>query len=83
MFTSDEIEKLQAENFEKFLEDGPRLRADYNVWVEAKDTEHGMVLLGGLGGCGVGNMWVPLTERHKEYLGFTEAPEVECQAIPV
>ena len=65
------VDKLQMENFEKFLEDGPRLRYDYNVFIVAK--REGQVLLGGLGSCGVGEMWVDEEARHKDYPGYTEA----------
>jgi len=69
------IGTLQSENFKKFLADGPRLRYDYNVWVVAKDTARNKILLGGLGGCGVGEMWVDMEERHRECPGFDDAPE--------
>lgn len=73
-----EVQELLAENVEKFIADGPRLRYDYNVWVEAKDSEKGKVLLGGLGGCGVGSMWVPMQKHHRGYPGFDGAPEVSA-----
>jgi hypothetical protein len=66
--------RLQAENMEKFLADGPRLRTDYNVWIEARGPDR--VQLGGLGGLGVGSMWVDEEPRHREYPGYDEAPFV-------
>ncbi len=56
-----------------FLKHGPGLRKDYNVWVVARDPEAKRVLLGGLGGMGVGQMWFGEDDRHKEYPGYAEA----------
>ena len=78
-----DIAKLQAENFEKFLADGPRLRYDYHVWVVAKDTEHKKVLLGGLGGCGVGEWWFDMEERYTEYSNYAEAPETTFTSFDI
>jgi hypothetical protein len=72
-------EDLQAENIAKFMQDGPRLRADYNVWIVKKDSPHNKVLLGGLGGMGVGQMWTDMLERYKSYPGFDEAPELKAE----
>ena len=47
------------------------------AFVVAKDTKNGIVLLGGLGVMGVGQMCFPMEERHKEYEGFIEAEERE------
>ena len=68
------VDELQAENFAKFMEDGPRLRSDYNVWIVAK--KDGRVLLGGLGSIGVGQMWVDEEQHHKEYPGYNDAEVV-------
>jgi len=72
------VTQMQAENFGMALRDGPRLRYNYNVWVEAKDTESDQVLLGGLGSFGVGTMWFPMSERHKKLPGFDTAPEINA-----
>ena len=68
-------EEALAENVGKFMEDGPRLRYDYHTPVLAV-CDCGYVLLGGLGGCGVGQMWFPEEERHKDYIGYDEAERV-------
>ena len=47
---------------------GPKLRYDYNIWVVAKDTKRKKVLLGGLGGMGIGQMWLEMEDRHKQGL---------------
>ena len=70
-----EAEEALSENFIKFLEDGPRLRYDYNTPVLAI-CSCGDVLLGGLGGCGVGQMWFPWEERYKDYPGYNEAERI-------
>lgn len=48
--------------------------------VIAKNKEHGLVLLGGLGVLGVGIMWKPDTDEYKEREGYNEAPEQEVDA---
>ena len=75
--TKKSISDLQAENFQMFLKDGPRLRYDYNTFIIARDDEARMVLIGGLGGAGVGQMWFGLEDRHKDYPGFEDAPQVK------
>ena len=70
------VVELQTENFETFLADGPRLSYKYHTWCVAKDSTKKKVLLGGLGGCGVGEMWFDMEDRHTEYPGFNEAPEI-------
>ena len=70
--------ELQAENMAVMLRDGPRISTLYNVWVEAKDLKNKMVLLGGLGCMGVGQMWSPLEKRHRQYPGFKEAVKEVC-----
>jgi len=72
------IAQMQAENFDLVLRDGPRLRYDYNIWVEAKNTKNNRVLIGGLGSMGVGMMWLPMSERHKELPDFDDAPEMDA-----
>ena len=64
----------RGENIAKALRDGPRLRRDYNIWVEARDPA-GHVLLGGLGAMGVGTMWMSEQEEyHRTLPGYSEAP---------
>lgn len=76
------ITQMQAENFNMALQDGPRLRYDYNTWVEAKDTESNQILVGGLGCMGVGVMWFPMSERRKQLPNFDVAPEMSAP-LPV
>ena len=69
---------MQAENFGMAMRDGPRLRYNYNTWVEAKDTKSNQVLIGGLGSFGVGTWWFPMSDRDKRRSGFDVAPEVSA-----
>jgi len=71
----NEIEKLQKQNLRVFMRHGPGLRTSYLRWVVARDRKRGRVLVGGLGGCGVGVMWVDEEPRHKGYPGYKGAPE--------
>ena len=75
--------ELAQKNLDIFLEHGSGLRADYSVWIEAKDTVNHRVLLGGLGGMGCGQMWVDEEPRHKNYTGYEEAPEVDSHKCPI
>ena len=49
--------KLQH-NLQDVLEHGPRLSYNRHTWILAKDPEVNRVFLGGLGGMGVGRMWL-------------------------
>lgn len=71
------IKDLQAENMANFMENGPRLSLSYNTWIVARDRKNGWVLVGGLGGLGVGQMWFKEDERDKNRPGYNEAPEQE------
>ncbi len=42
-------------------------------YVVARDPDAKTLMLGGLGGMGVGRMWFPEEERHKDYPGYAEA----------
>lgn len=76
MAESEELlRQLALENFRKAVNGGPRLRYDYNIWVEARDRERGLVLIGGLGGMGVGTMWVKDHPGLVGYAGYSDAPE--------
>jgi len=73
------IRRLAAENLVNFLQNGLGLRYSYNQWVVARDRRRGYALLGGLGGCGVGEMWFK-DEPFRDfchYEGYAEAPEVD------
>jgi hypothetical protein len=69
------VEECRKNNFDVFMEQGPSLSYLYKVWVEARDRKDGWVLLGGLGGIGVGQMWSKEAEDHKNYPGYEDAPE--------
>jgi len=43
----------------------------------AKNTEHNMVLQGGLGAMGIGRMWCHASEREMASLEWDELPEME------
>jgi hypothetical protein len=74
----DSIEECKKNNLDVFMERGPRLSYRYKVWIEARDRKDGWVLLGGLGGMGVGQMWTKETEDHKKYPGYEDAPEQDA-----
>ena len=50
----------------------------YCGWIEAKDSKKERVFISGLGTLGVGSMWFEMTERHRDYPEFEEAPEVDA-----
>lgn len=56
----------------------PRLSYSAQAYVLARDPSKGRILLGGLGGLGVGQMWFNEDERHKEYPGYADAPAKEA-----
>lgn len=72
---NDEIEQLQADNIATFMAQGPGLRASYSTWVVARDRTRGRVMLGGLGGMGVGQMWSVASDRHESLPGWDDAPD--------
>src|SRR5271154_1836715 len=71
----DKIEEAKQNNLDVFMEQGPKLSYRYKTWVVARDRTDGWVLLGGLGGMGVGEMWSKETERDQDRPGYAEAPE--------
>lgn len=68
-----DINAMRESNILKALRDGPRLRRDYDEWIERR-TLDGHVLLGGLGAFGSGEMWFKEEPRHKEYPGYATCP---------
>jgi len=64
-------EQAAEHNWQVFLEQGPRLSYRYGAYVLARRP--GEVLLGGLGGMGMGQMWVTEEPRHRDYPGYEEA----------
>lgn len=75
--TEKRVETARAENWQKYMEDGPRLRYDYNHWVEARRPATGEILIGGLGAMGLGSMWMTEEERHKKLPGYEDAELLE------
>jgi len=65
------------ENAKIFMEIGPRLSTRYGSYVVAIDPVNNKTLLGGLGGMGLGTMWIPSSERDKERPGFSEARRID------
>lgn len=72
------IEERQAHNLAETVECGPGLRHTTRTWVLAKDTEAGMVYVGGLGSMGVGRMWTKAFDRDVNDPTYAEAPEAKC-----
>jgi len=70
-------EEKQDNNTKVFKEQGPRLSYGYKTWIIAKDTKHGRVLIGGLGGMGVGQMWFKVGQENLDDPEYLAAPEVE------
>ena len=73
---ADDRSTLQRKNLSIFFKHGPGLRKDYNIWIEGKDQNGKYVLLAGLGGLGVGRMWVPFEGHHADYPGYEDAPVI-------
>lgn len=57
MSGEDVILGRMARNDAKIEERGPGLYWDLEVWVLARCTVHGVILVGGLGSFGAGRMW--------------------------
>jgi hypothetical protein len=70
---SDQVDKLQAANLAEFMENGPRLSYAYSTWIVARDPERGRILIGGLGGLGVGQMWRAERDGDSERPGYADA----------
>lgn len=50
---------------------------NYNLprgFVQARNPEHGAILIGGLGALGVGAMWKPETDDDRTRDGYEDAP---------
>ena len=68
------VEQCAKENIQTFMKHGPGLRMDYNRFVVARDRKNKRVLQGGLGGLGIGKMWIKDIEC-ENLPGYNEAPE--------
>lgn len=82
MTTNDDrdeiIEERATHNLDEFVEKGPGLRRTTRHWIVARDDAEGYVLLGGLGGLGVGQMWAPAMDYHRDDPTYAEAPQQSC-----
>lgn len=70
-------EEAQAENVADFIENGPGLRYGRNTWIVARDPKRGVILIGGLGGMGIGEMWFAENESHRDEIGYSEAKIID------
>lgn len=68
------VEEVVAHNLQVTIDQGPCLSYRYQKFVVARDPAKGLILIGGLGGLGVGQMWSSESERHKALPGYDEAP---------
>lgn len=72
-----EIEDIQQANVEHFMERGPALSYAYSSYVVARRPSTGEVLLGGLGGMGLAQMWFQETESHVGCPGYADAEIIQ------
>lgn len=77
------VEQARAENLAAAIKHGPGLRASTNVWIEARDPKRGVVLLGGLGALGCGEMWAEEEPRHRDYPGYEDAKRMDTGSEPL
>jgi len=74
-------EQKASENFVIFMERGPGLWRDYNTWIVAKDPTHEKHLIGGLGGLGVGEMWVDTEDADRMNPEYVDAPVQDYRGL--
>lgn len=67
------IQERASANAAEFFDEGPGLRRSTRSWVLAKGDDD-QVLLGGLGGFGMGTMWVTAGESNKRDATYAEVP---------
>lgn len=72
---ADLVRELLRRNLELALTNGPRLSFAYAIFVVGRDRGRERALLGGLGGLGVGRMWVSATMA-ATHPGFADAPDM-------
>ena len=77
MTRDEEINQRAEHNMLDVLEHGPRLAYGRSTWIVAKDTARDLVLVGGLGGMGVGQMWFTASDDHKADPTYADAPQAE------
>lgn len=75
------IRRRSRESLADFMERGPRLSATRKSYVLAVSHDGKRALLGGLGGFGVGQMWVDVTADVAADPTFTDAP-VRYEVLP-
>lgn len=73
-----QAEEAISRNIQRAMSDDgpPRIRADMELVILAKDSAKGVVLVGGLGPFGVGRMWFKATDHFRQKATYAEAPEV-------
>jgi hypothetical protein len=75
--------QAEEHNVRIFMRHGPGIRVDYELYVVARDPANKRLLIGGLGGCGMGQAWFPETEEHAKYSGYDDAPYVNDDLQPL
>jgi hypothetical protein len=74
----DDVIAARAENnFREFMARGPRISLAYKTWVIGRDRKRGRVLVGGLGGLGIGEMWEPDDGLQRHDPTYETAPEMD------
>lgn len=66
-----------ANNAAVLMERGPGLDRRYQSFVIARDPGAKKILLGGLGGMGVGQMWIDTSPKDDNRIGYKNAPFME------
>jgi hypothetical protein len=79
----ESIKDKQRHNLKVFMKQGAGLSYAYKNWIVAKNTKFNCVLIGGLGGMGVGEMWVKTDDRHRKNPEYKKAPEIKLKKDPV
>ena len=54
-----------------------------NLWIIARDPASHTILVGGLGGLGVGELWFKEKPIHASYPGYRNAPKQQCKIEPL
>jgi hypothetical protein len=67
------IDDAQRANWKHFMDRGPGLSYGYQQYVIARRPASGEILLGGLGGMGIGEMWLAESADDEALPGYAEA----------
>ena len=70
-------EQCAENNLEVFMEQGPGLSTQYLTFIVARDRAKKRVLVGGLGGMGVGEMWFNDDPHFAAKPGYENAPDAD------